>query len=249
MGKKLTFFLILVCIGLAAIVVKFKIQADKQGPEITFHNTDLVYNQTTTKEELLADVTAMDEEEGDVSSLLLVENIYEISDEQVVVVYVARDSKNNITKLKRTLNCGEKMSEESADNEEISDTEKNVSEEIPEPTPEPTPAETEAERIRREQLALADEMAANMPKIYLTDYWIEVPIGTTIDAISYVSEIKDDVDSTEELWKKIQLHDASGNHVDAALNFTSAGTYEYIFFVVDSQGNASNNAVLMVVVK
>lgn len=227
-----------------------------------------------TNEKLLEDVTAIDALEGDVSSMTVIENVYKISDDQVVVVYVAKDSNNNVTKVKRTLLC-EEVSEEAIEEEKVSEKEETDIEPTADditPTPvstfgltdtddeqdEETEAAstdalqeegTEAERAREEQEAAAAALSAACPKVYLTDYWIEVPLGTTIDALSYVKEIKDDADDVYDLWKKIQLRDAAGNQASSAISCSTAGTYEYTFLVVDSQNNVSNSAVLTIVVK
>ena len=37
-------------------------------------------------------------------------------------------------------------------------------------------------------------MSDQNPRIYLKDYLIKVPVGTSVDLLSYVSEIKDDSD-------------------------------------------------------
>lgn len=279
MAKKLAVFMALVCIGLAAVVVKFKIQGDNQGPEITFRNTDFVYSTSLTDADLLDDVSAVDAVEGDVSSMVVVENVYKISEEEVVVVYAAKDSKNNITKVNRTLKYIEEASAETEEEADLPETE-DLSENGLTATPTPTPdlglsdtdvageglleeqslenenadvtSETEAERARKEQEAIAEAMTVSAPaspQIYLTDYWIEVPVGTTIDAVSYVSTIKDDADDVFELWKKIQLRDGAGNQATSPISFATAGTYEYSYLVVDSQGNVSNSAVLTIVVK
>lgn len=284
MAKKLAVLMTLVCIGLAAVVVKFKIQGDNQGPEITFRNTDLVYSTSLTDADLLEDVSAVDAVEGDVSTMAVVENVYKINEEEVVVVYAAKDSKNNVTKVKRTLDYVTEPSTDTEEKADLPETEETSA--LAEVTPTPTEAlglpdtdvtgdalldeqslsngeadslneadalgETEAERARKEQEAIAEAMSVSAPaapQIYLTDYWIEVPVGTTIDAIPYVREIKDDADDVFELWKKIQLRDAAGNQASSPISFASAGTYEYSYLVVDSQGNVSNSAVLTVVVK
>lgn len=278
MAKKLAVLMTLVCIGLAAVVVKFKIQGDNQGPEITFRNTDLVYSTSLTDADLLEDVSAVDAVEGDVSSMVVVENVYKINEEEAVVVYAAKDSKNNVTKVKRTLDYVAEPSAETEEEAKLPETEETDA--LPEVTPTPTEAldlpdadvtgdnlldeqslenedadalgETDAERAKKEQEAIAEAMTVSAPaapQIYLTDYWIEVPVGTTIDAVSYVKEIKDDADDIFELWKKIQLRDAAGNQASSPISFAAAGTYEYSFLVVDSQGNVSNSAVMTIVVK
>lgn len=276
MMKKLAVLMTLACIGLGAVVVKFKIQGDNRGPEITFYNADLTYHTDMTEAKLLEDAVATDAVEGDVSAMTVIENIYKVSEEQVVVVYVAKDSNNNITKVKRPLALEEekKVKEEKiADVKEEIESQTAADEITPTPvttfgltdaemeqetdneetaessTEEDAAEETEAERMRTEQEAIADAMSAACPKVYLTDYRIEVPLGTTIDALSYVKEIKDDADDVLELWKKIQLRDAQGNQASSAISCTTAGTYEYTFLVVDSQNNVSNSAVLTIVVK
>ena len=77
--------------------------------------------------------------------------------------------------------------------------------------------------------------------MYLNTYYVEVPVGTVLDKLSYVKDIQDDVDTTSDLFKKIQI---TGD-----VNTGAAGTYELTYYVVDSNGNSSNGAVLTVVVK
>lgn len=66
-------------------------------------------------------------------------------------------------------------------------------------------------------------------------------MGTPVDQLSYVSDIQDDVDATNTLYRQIQIE---GN-VDS----NTPGTYELTYYVVDSNGNESNRAVLTIVVQ
>ena len=66
-------------------------------------------------------------------------------------------------------------------------------------------------------------------------------MGTPVDQLSYVSDIQDDVDATNTLYRQIQIE---GN-VDTGV----PGTYELTYYVVDSSGNESNRAVLTIVVQ
>ena len=100
-----------------------------------------------------------------------------------------------------------------------------------------TPAE---ETAKREQEKI-DAMAPGAPKFYLTTYYLEIPVGTPVDQLSYVSDIQDDVDATNTLYRQIQIE---GN-VDS----NTPGTYELTYYVVDSNGNESNRAVLTIVVQ
>lgn len=288
MAKKLAVLMSVVCIGLAAFVVNIKLAEDNNGPEITFTNADLAYEVTMNDADLLADVTAMDSRDGDVSSSLTIEDIYSVSDEDVVVVYVAKDNSNNISKIKRMLK-GSTVEEEEIIASDIaenlitgSSTETieegsligvdelegsdDVSTNAPladgsltdnseEETPvarqitEGVPVEekSRADEAREEQEAIADSMTAGCPRMYLTDYYIEVPVGTTIDAMSYVKDIVDESENFFDLSKKVQIYDQNGNQPGVNISFPTAGTYEFKFFVVDRQSNASNNAILTVV--
>ena len=67
-----------------------------------------------------------------------------------------------------------------------------------------------ADKAREEQEARANAMAEGHPRMYLKEYYVELPVGTTIDAMSYIDTITDDVESYEELSMKIQIYDMDG---------------------------------------
>lgn len=68
-----------------------------------------------------------------------------------------------------------------------------------EETPTPTPEVDEAAAEKEKQEAEANAMSDQNPRIYLKDYLIKVPVGTSVDLLSYVSEIKDDSDDVYTL--------------------------------------------------
>lgn len=284
MAKKLAVLMTVVCIGLAAFVVNYKLAEDGKGPEITFGNPNLEYEGFMSDADLLADVAAIDDRDGDVSASLTIEDIYSVSDEDVVVVYVAKDNSNNISKEKRMLKgstveeedvfssdiadnlvgADNVLTEESMgdvendtddvsgdaladDNSFLDDTEMTGSDDVT--TGVPVEEKTDADKAKEEQEALADNMPAGCPRMYLTDYWIEVPVGTTIDSMSYVKDIVDESENFFELSKRVQIYDAAGNQQGVSINLPAAGTYEYNFWVVDKQSNVSNKAKLVVVAK
>ncbi len=274
MSKKWVALLLVVCVGLAGGVAYIRMNADTKGPEIIFSdNAATLYRSDMNNEELLAGVTAADDKDGDVSASLTVESVYEVDDTHVVVTYTAKDSSNNITKQKHEMELdpssvrkdsedtsafGEKTDEadaaattgvdpeqpedsenttDASDNSQESDTESSVDEITPTPTPEVDEATAEKEK----QTAEADAMPAQSPRIYLSDYLIKVPVGTSVDLLSYVSEIKDDSDDVYALWRKVQI--------TGEVNSAVPGTYKCTYYVIDSQNNISNNAVLTVVVE
>lgn len=273
MSKKWVAFLLIVCIGLAGAVVYIRMNQDTKGPEITFTDqAPTLYHSDMNNSELLTGVTATDDKDGDVSSSLTVESVYKVDDTHVAVTYTAKDGSNNITKQKLELEMdsesikdasedtsdfGEKTDEADAptgadaeasenndsENADTSDSKSQDSQDAAsaEETPEPTSEVDEAQAAKEKQEADADAMPSQNPKIYLTDYLIKIPVGTTVDLLSYVSEIRDEADDVNELWRKIQI--------TGEVNSTVPGTYKCTYYVIDSQNNISNNAVLTVVVE
>ena len=60
---------------------------------------DTNYTSDMTEEDLLKDVKAQDDRDGDVTESLTVETIYPKNDgKQVSVIFVAKDKNNNVTK-------------------------------------------------------------------------------------------------------------------------------------------------------
>ena len=105
----------------------------------------------------------------------------------------------------------------------------------------PTPEQDEAEVLKQEQEAEAESMPEQNPRIYLTEYLVRIPVGGSWNPLDYVSEITDDQDDMYALWRKIQVADE--------VSTAAAGTYEGTYYVVDSQNNVSNNAVIKVIVE
>lgn len=257
MSKKWIALLTVACIALGAFVVFQQINADKQGPEINITPDAIsVYRNDMNDSELLAGITATDDRDGDVSDTLRVESIYETDTSHVIITYTAKDDSNNITKIKCQFELDSDSSEPKEENTSSeSDSKDNISEdtklsdtvdetisETDEPEVSPTPAaKDDAQEEKEKQEAETDSLPAQSPRVYLTDYLVKVPVGTSVDLLSYVSEIKDDSDDVYELWRKIQI--------TGSVNSAVPGTYKCTYYVIDSQNNISNNAVLTVIVE
>lgn len=229
MAKKWIAMMLIACMGLAGGIFYLKGQSDDQGPEIISTRQAVQnYNPSMSSAELFEGMQAQDDKDGDVTDSLTIESIYEVDDSNVVVVYVAKDESNNITKFKRSLH--------------MDDYEKETQNADDVPTPEPTPEVLdEAALAAQTQESAADAMPPQSPRIYLTEYHTKVSVGTSLDLLSYVKDIQDDKDVTNELWHRIQI---SGQ-----VNTAVAGTYTCTFYVFDADGNMSNNAELTVVVE
>lgn len=87
-----------------------------------------------------------------------------------------------------------------------------------------------------------DNLSAEAPRIKLSTNRVTIKKGESINRISYVASVTDDKDSKETLYKRIEI---SGDTFDK----DTSGTYEQTYYVVDTDGNRSNEAKLTIVVQ
>ena len=234
MRKWLIVLMAAVAIGATGILGWLYMRQDRKGPEITIAESKKnSYTSDMTTEDLLEGVKAVDKRDGDVSASLTVENVYpnEKGDE-VTVVYVAKDNSNNVTKVTYHMTSEGNLMGFTSETKTSSDNTDTDAEE-PEMTEEEKAQEREEEKI--------DQLNPQDPRFYLNTYYVEIAKGTQIDRLSYVKDIQDDKDSTSDLYRKIQI--------TGTVDVNTPGTYELTYYVVDSNGNASNGAVLTIVVK
>lgn len=76
---------------------------DKTGPEITYIGDSITVSIDATEEELLEDVTAIDQEDGDVTKSVIIEKISKLALGKRIITYAAFDSANNVTTKEREL--------------------------------------------------------------------------------------------------------------------------------------------------
>ena len=103
MAKKISILLTIISILLAGILVQKLLTQDRNGPVISFGDEEYDYTPDMTEDELLEGVKAMDAEDGDVSRSLRVESVTDLDNGKVSVIYVAKDSVNNVTKRQRLI--------------------------------------------------------------------------------------------------------------------------------------------------
>lgn len=262
MKKFLVVLLVIICIGLGAGVVFLRGSEDNEGPKITFEEgKDTKYSSDMTKDELLQKVKAYDEKDGDVTDSLTVETMYPKNDgKEMTIIFVAKDKSNNVTKKEFTMEASDGNAEnpdlglidpDAVDEDAATDSTEADSTDsqdvVVADSADTASADTqngeeslEAQAQKTQENKIA-QLSPQDPKMYLNTYYVEVPVGTVLDKLSYVKDIQDDVDTTSDLFKKIQI---TGD-----VNTGAAGTYELTYYVVDSNGNSSNGAVLTVVVK
>ena len=88
--------------ALAAVFLLLSWQEDTEPPEIQYEDTVPSYDGTDP-DSLLADVTAWDRQDGDVTDSLKVAKIYGQENDEGVVVYTAKDSSNNVAMERREI--------------------------------------------------------------------------------------------------------------------------------------------------
>lgn len=252
--------LLALCILLGAGVVGIYVTGDRKGPMITIpDDNSFTYVEGTDSQTLLEGVEAIDQREGDVSDSLLIEIIQPNRDEtQASVTYVARDSKNNMTKKTRIVNYQAEDPESLNSNEDNQDNNGNGDPNQGDPAMTGEDGDTNTgndsipvsgtpvDDVPEEDGQAANEAAIaalpeGSPKFYLTQYDLALTIGSSFNSLTYVKEITDDKDTRERLYRNIQ--------VEGEVNSNTAGTYELHYHVVDSDGNSSNVAVLKVTVQ
>lgn len=233
MKKGIVAGMIILCVALGAGTAAVAVSSDCKGPEIEVPSgADVTYEEGSDTAFLLEGVTAVDDRDGDVTSSLVIENIF-LSDDHTSasVIYAAKDSHNNVTKVTRRVNY--KASAGDAAEADSSDAG------APETAAE-EPKQNDTEGVKNETNAQMeiDALPAEAPKLYLNTYEVTVEAGTELDQFSYIKEITDDADSQETLFGEIQI--------DGDVDTAAAGDYTLTYHVTDSDGNQSNAAVLTV---
>lgn len=244
MKKGIVAGLVVLCLALGAGTAAVMVTGDRKGPEITVPSgADVTYEEGSDTAALLDGVTAVDDKDGDVTSSLVIENIFPNDDRtSASVVYAAKDSHNNVSKVTRRVNY--KAAENGNQEENTSDADAASASDAAEPSAEETQQNTEntedTEGVKNEtdaQMEIA-ALPAESPKLYLNTYEVTVAAGSELDKISYIKEITDDADSQEELFTEIQI--------DGDVDTATPGDYTLTYHVTDSDGNQSNASVLTV---
>lgn len=234
--------LLLACAALLAGNVVIYIGEDRNGPDITVPQEELTYVAGSDTSALLNGVTAVDDRDGDVTSTVTVESIIPNEDQTgASVIYVAKDSKNNVTKATRLISyaadAGQAAAQEAEAAAQQADQEAAAADQT---AASGADAQTADDGAAQNEAAIA-ALPAESPRFYLTQYSVEVERGAELNRLGYVQDITDDKDSRDELYQGIQI---SGE-----VDINTPGEYMLEYYVVDSDGNTSNTAQLKVTVK
>lgn len=211
------------CFIFGGIAICMNLTEDHTPPEIHFPNQEISYREGDSYDTLLEGVTATDDRDGDVTKSLVIEKVYIGEEgEDSVAVYVAKDKSNNIARSTRTIVV--------TDSESVED----ITEDPGLPV--------EENGVSEEGMVQENMSSSESPHITLKQNSITVNAGESVDRMSFVSEITDDKDSQDDLWRNVQI---TGDE----LNVNVPGQYRLIYYVVDSEGNKSNEEELVVTVQ
>ena len=218
MGKRA--WSILMGIGSIALIFVLFISymnSDNTPPKLVIQDVDLSYYDGITPAELLVGVSAYDDVDRDLTSKIFVDQvIVDASTGEVIVVYGVQDCAQNVTTGRRTISYAGATSNTS-------------SAEAPEGTSaseEGAPEEGEAVST---EASVVGQTAA--PSISLTDASATIKKGEAFIPTQYVAGVSDDADDEETLMQHI--------HVDGNYDAKTAGTYDLLIYVTDTEGNAS----------
>lgn len=215
---------------------------DRNGPEISVPQEEITYVAGTDTSALLNGVTAQDDRDGDVTDTVTIESIIPNADQTgASVVYVAKDSKNNVTKETRTILYSTDANQAAAQAaaEQVA-ADQAAAEQAAQGDAAGESAQTTDDGAAQNEAAIA-ALSAESPRFYLTQYSVELERGAELNELSYVQDISDDEDSRDELYQGIRI----SGEVDT----NTPGEYTLEYHVVDSDGNNSNVAQLRVTVK
>lgn len=203
---------------------------DRTPPVINVGKAELTYTEGDSYDGLLADVTAKDDKDKDLTDKVFVDRIITTADGgHAVVIYGAIDSSNNVATVKRTVNYVAEPGAEKPKEEEASQEEQKG-----DASKEQQAEEEKKEEPKEEQKEEKGELVPNgkSPAIRLKANSATIKAGGAFDALSYVENIVDDSDSRDELYKHI--------HIDGKYNTKTPGTYTMKYYATDKNGNASN---------
>lgn len=255
MKKGIIALMIAACLALGGVTFFLLATEDRKAPEIQIQDADITYVNGSDYSELLKGVTATDNREGDVTQNLVVEGVYPNDDGTTAsVVYAVKDKKNNVRKASRIVKYQadpNSLVSEEEEKDEQTDMHADVQDD--------TTEDTQSQAVGVEEKSESDSMVKSdeedepdalsdssdspeSPVIVLKQSTVTIKRGESVNRISYVESITDDKDDKDTLWKQIQI-------VGDTFDSSTSGTYEQIYYVVDSDGNKSNEAKLTIVVE
>ena len=171
--------LLAVCVFFSVIIAAMYLTSDRTAPVITVDESKVKpYSAEQGEEVLKSYAKAVDAKDGDVSSSIVIENIYVMPDMiRAKVIFAARDHNNNVSKYSYMI-AYEASQEEIEAKEQLTQAETT------------TAAETE-------------KTETDSTKIVLSATEATVEAGNSFNVMKYISSITDDKDTEDTLSRRI----------------------------------------------
>lgn len=232
MNRKLEILLGILTAAAVVFCIAYTVTRDSGGPEITFGKEVPVYTGDKNDAALLSNVTAVDAKDGDVSDSIYVDSVFVSTDgTRATATYVAMDSDHHVTKASQHLKC-----KGSVEKSELESTKKE-SGKADNTNKKETP--TQEGQASPSDEAQQEPENPKAPVIRLSTNQVTIGVSDRFPYSQYIDSITDDKDDYATLSRRLQL---SGEYRKLA-----AGTYEIHYFVRDTDGNKSNDAVLTLI--
>lgn len=235
--------LLAVCVFFSVIIAAMYLTSDRTAPVITVDESKVKpYSAEQGEEVLKSYAKAVDANDGDVSSSIIIENIYVMPDmTRAKVIFAARDHNNNVSKYSYMI-AYEASQEEIEAKEQLTQAETTTAAEAETTTAadssKNTSKTTEAEKTTAESEA---ETTAGGPKLVLSATEATVEAGNSFNVMKYISSITDDKDTEDTLSRRII--------VNGTYSTSKSGTYTLDVYCTDSDLNESNHVAFTLNVK
>lgn len=235
--------LLAVCVFFSVIIAAMYLTSDRTAPVITVDESKVKpYSAEQGEEVLKSYAKAVDAKDGDVSSSIVIENIYVMPDmTRAKVIFAARDHNNNVSKYSYMI-AYEASQEEIEAKEQLTQAETTTAAEAETTTAadssKNTSKTTEAEKTTAESEA---ETTAGGPKLVLSATEVTVEAGNSFNVMKYISSITDDKDTEDTLSRRII--------VNGTYSTSKSGTYTLDVYCTDSDLNESNHVAFTLNVK
>lgn len=220
--QKVLYIVIPVAVVLLVCLVLI-LKKDSIKPEITISGT-IAYDGTQSDEELLKNVVANDNKDGDVTDTLVVKSIIILSSgKEAKITYAAKDRSNNVAIKSIVVPYTTTPDEEPTTEDETT-----------------TPEEETTTKQKPEETTPVETVSPDAPVLYLTQTTATFKKGADIKWVQYVSDIKDDKDDRSSLYRSIMIE----NYPDV----NTPGEYDTYFYCKDSDGNFSPKVSLHIII-
>ena len=235
--------LLAVCVFFSVIIAAMYLTSDRTAPVITVDESKVKpYSAEQGEEVLKSYAKAVDAKDGDVSSSIVIENIYVMPDmTRAKVIFAARDHNNNVSKYSYMI-AYEASQEEIEAKEQLTQAETTTAAEAETTTAadssKNTSKTTEAEKTTAESEA---EKTAGGTKLALSATEAPVEAGNSFNVMKYISSITDDKDTEDTLSRRII--------VNGTYSTSKSGTYTLDVYCTDSDLNESNHVAFTLNVK